>query len=57
MLFRSGRLPKIMTLEECVQLVKNRFDIETVKVFGDLHAELETCAISPGSGKSMITNA
>ena len=37
--------------------VKKCFHIEQVKVFGDLEAMIETAAICPGSGKSMIQNA
>lgn len=51
---RIGKLPRIMTLRELCQLVKERFELESVKVFGDLETEIETCAISPGSGKSEI---
>lgn len=54
---RIGKLPQVMTLRECVELVKEKFGIDKVKVFGDLEADLETAAISPGSGKSMIAPA
>lgn len=54
---RIGRLPKVMTLLECAQLVKEKFGIAHVKVFGELEADLETAAILPGSGKSMIKAA
>lgn len=54
---RIGKLPRIMTLRECVRLVKEKFGIDKVKVFGDLEADLEVAAISPGSGKSMIKHA
>lgn len=54
---RIGKLPSTMTLKECVWLVKDKFGIDKVKVFGDLETELETAAISPGSGKSMIKHA
>lgn len=51
---RTGILPSKMTLEECCRLVKERFCLENVKVFGSLDSVVETAAISPGSGKSMI---
>lgn len=54
---RVGRLPKPMTLEACAGLVKERFSLPHVKVFGDLEQQVERAAISPGSGKSMVTPA
>ena len=51
---RFGRLPQIMTLDECAEYVKKVFRIEWVKVFGEPDTEVETAAILPGSGKSMI---
>lgn len=54
---RTGRLPEIMSLRECGEYVKKCFQIPWVKVFGDLEMEVETAAIMPGSGKSMIEDA
>lgn len=54
---RIGRLPNIMTLEECARYVKEAFGIRWVKVFGDGDMDIEIAAISPGSGKSMIEPA
>ena len=54
---RVGRLPNIMTLRECAEHVKQVFGLDNVRVYGDLDAELEIAAISPGSGKSMIGDA
>ncbi len=54
---RIGKLPSIMTLRECAEHVKRCFHIDAVKVFGDLDATIETAAISPGSGKSVIIHA
>lgn len=51
---RFGSLPQIMTLDECAQYVKKVFGIDYVKVFGDADTEIETAAILPGSGKSMV---
>lgn len=54
---RIGRLKNEMTLFELCQFVKDAFDLDTVKVFGDLDKIVDICAISPGSGKSMIALA
>ncbi len=54
---RFGRLPGIMTLDECAMFVKKAFGIDYVKVFGDADSEIETAAVLPGSGKSMIGTA
>jgi len=51
---RVGFLPRPMTLKECAQLVKERFCIPNVKVFGDLNRMVKMAAISPGAGKSMV---
>lgn len=51
---RIGNLAKPMTLDECAQFVKQEFGIEWVKVFGEGDRKVQTVAISPGSGKSMI---
>jgi len=50
---RVGVLSEEMTLRECAELVKVRFHLPNVKVFGDLDKQVKTAAISPGSGKSM----
>ena len=54
---RVGRLKKEMTLREAGELVKQAFSLDTVKIFGDLDKIVSLAAISPGSGKSMITPA
>lgn len=54
---RVGNLPHIMTLYELSRYVKECFDLDTVKVFGDLDRECDVCAICPGSGKSMLKDA
>ena len=46
-----------MTLEDCCNLIKEKFHLETVKVFGDLSMEVQKAAICPGSGKSVINTA
>lgn len=54
---RFGRLPGIMTLAECAAYVKERFDLKSVRIFGDADTELEWAAVCPGSGKSYIKKA
>ncbi len=54
---RVGQLPKVMTLSECADYVKDCFGLEHVKVFGELDKVIRTAAILPGSGKSMINAA
>ena len=54
---RYGSLKKGMTVRECCEEVKQAFSLENVKVFGDLERKVKTAAISPGSGKSVISNA
>ena len=46
-----------MSLRECCELVKKRFNIENVKVFGNSDCTIDRVSISPGSGKSMISHA
>lgn len=54
---RVGEFSKPMCLEGCAKSVKDIFDIEWVKVFGEADAPIARVAISPGSGKSMIDAA
>jgi dinuclear metal center YbgI/SA1388 family protein len=54
---RFGTLPRIMSLRECASFVKDAFGISKVRVFGDADTEVETAAICPGSGGSMIDAA
>lgn len=54
---RYGSLKKEMTVREFCEEVKQAFSLENVKVFGDLERKVKTAAISPGSGKSVISNA
>lgn len=44
---KIGLLERRMTLKECSQIVKERFGIATVKVFGDLEQEVRCAAICP----------
>lgn len=54
---RIGELEKPMTLEECCVYVKHRLNLGSLKVFGDMQAEVSRLAISPGSGKTAIAAA
>ena len=54
---RIGRLREEMSLIELCDFVKERFMLDTVKVFGDPDRLCNICAISPGSGKSMLKYA
>lgn len=54
---RIGDLPQSMSVSELGDLVKERFDIEYVKVFGDLDTVVSTAAVMPGSGASAIDDA
>jgi dinuclear metal center YbgI/SA1388 family protein len=54
---RVGNLQKSITLEECCELVKERFDLPSVKLFGDKNLLVKRAAISPGSGKHMTAYA
>lgn len=54
---KTGILKNEMTLLTLVDLVKEKFRLDHVKVFGDLNSIVSRVAISPGSGKSMIEPA
>lgn len=54
---RYGKLPRIMTLEECASYIKQAFALESIKTYGEPQTVVECAAISPGSGKSMIKPA
>lgn len=51
---RFGKLKYGQSLKELSALVKQTFNLELVKVFGDLDSEVVDVAISPGSGKSVV---
>jgi dinuclear metal center YbgI/SA1388 family protein len=54
---RVGSLKSCMTLEELAKLVKEKFNVPNVRVFGDLGDIVKVAAIIPGSGESYIDNA
>lgn len=49
-----GKLPKEMTLRECAVYVKEKFQIPSVRFFGDGQKSVKLAAICPGSGRSVI---
>lgn len=49
-----GFLKEAMLLKDCCERVKERFELESVRVFGDLEWSVKKIAICPGSGKSVI---
>lgn len=51
---RIGDLEQPMSLDACAQFVKQAFGIEWVKVFGGADRQVQTVAVCPGSGKSVI---
>ncbi|MBE5934221.1 MAG: Nif3-like dinuclear metal center hexameric protein [Lachnospiraceae bacterium] len=51
-----GRVEECISLLECVQLVKEKFNIDNLRVIGDMNKSVESIAILPGSGKSFINN-
>lgn len=54
---RITTLEQAITVKDCCELVKERFHLENVKVYGDLSKEVRRIAISPGSGKGMVSGA
>lgn len=50
---RVGKFERKVTVKECCELVKEKFQLAAVKVYGDLDAVADLIAISPGSGKHM----
>ena len=51
---RYGRLPGRMSLAALAELVKERFRLPAVRVYGELDEKAEIAAISPGSAKSVV---
>jgi dinuclear metal center YbgI/SA1388 family protein len=54
---RVGSLKECMSVEELAKLVKIKFNVPNVRVFGDLGDIVKVAAIIPGSGGSFIDNA
>lgn len=54
---KVGVLPQEVTLSQCAEQIKQEFSIEQVKIFGTPLRKVQTVAICPGSGKSVIDKA
>ncbi len=54
---RVGNLPSEMSLRECAEMVKEVFNIDSVRIFGNPDRRIRRAAISPGSGKKMSEDA
>lgn len=54
---RMGQISKTINLEQCATLVKERFCLQQVKVFGVRNKSVNRIAICPGSGKTVINRA
>lgn len=52
-----GTLEQPVILKEYAQKVKEAFHLEAVTVYGDLDCKIQTIAMIPGSGRSMIKDA
>ena len=52
-----GDLEVATTLQGVAQIVKEKFQLSEVKIFGELDKNIQKVAIVPGSGKSLITTA
>lgn len=53
---KIGYLPKEMSLRECALYVKEKFEIPSVKFFGNGDTKISKVGICPGSGRSVIGN-
>lgn len=53
---KVGKLPREMTVRECALWVKERFQIPSVRFFGDGERKVKMAGICPGSGRSVIGN-
>ncbi len=50
---KVGDLNEAISAAACARLVKERFALPDVRIFGDLEKKVQRVAISPGSGKGM----
>lgn len=53
----AGDLHNTMRLADCAELVKEKFDVDKVKVFGKPESVVRLAALCPGSGSSVIGKA
>ncbi len=51
-----GSLDKDLSMMQCVDLVKEKLNIDNLRVVGDMNKTIRKIAILPGSGKSFINN-
>lgn len=54
---RCGTLSSKMTVTECSKYIKETFQIDSIRVYGNPNRTIEKVAIVPGSGGSMIADA
>lgn len=54
---KVGNLAEEMSLEEVTLLVKNAFQAEGIRTFGNTEKTIRRVAICPGSGRSVLKNA
>lgn len=54
---RVGHLKECMSIEALAELVKEKFHVPNVRVFGELGDIVEVAAVMPGSGASYIKDA
>ncbi len=54
---RCGRLPKELTIRELCELVKDKFNLQKVVLYGDENLIVNNVAICPGSGKDEISSS
>lgn len=54
---RVGKLEQCMSVAELAKLVKEKFHVPNVRVFGSLGDIVETAAVMPGSGGSYISDS
>lgn len=52
-----GEAVESMQLKDCAKMVKEKFSLSEVAVYGDLKQPISRIAMCPGSGKSMISMA
>ena len=50
---RVGEFSSPMSLQSCGEYIKEKYHLDSVKVFGDLSSTVQRVAICPGSGKGM----
>ncbi len=54
---RVGRLGRKMSVADCAELVKARFNVPNVRIFGEPGDIVETAAVMPGSGGDYVQDA